>query len=164
MIDIEELEKHLATVRGHIFDTAIVRELIEEVRSLRTSASIEADVTPHSLSPETAYALFTQKHPNATLKDAFTAAWQMATVRSPEATDDETDATFRRCLGLRIRNLTVTAKGELTWLAIECKGVVQGLYPLGTRAKEHPYCTEHCKTMCQNSTHGVCDGVPKEAK
>jgi hypothetical protein len=40
----------------------------------------------------------------------------------PLNTDDAIDACFRRNLGLRVRNLTVSADGDVTWIVVVCKG------------------------------------------
>jgi hypothetical protein len=46
---------------------------------------------------------------------------------TPQSTDDEIDATFRRNLDLRIANLTVNEKNEVTWIVLTCRGVVSSL-------------------------------------
>lgn len=43
MIDIEEIEKQLASDRGHLAPTAMVVALIAEIRELRAPASLTQD-------------------------------------------------------------------------------------------------------------------------
>jgi hypothetical protein len=54
------------------------------------------------------------------LSDLFRAALRDAHSETPS--EDGPDATFRRTLGLRVRNLTVNDKNEVTWIAVECRG------------------------------------------
>lgn len=51
---------------------------------------------------------------------------------TPPFAAEEIDAVFRRNLDLRIQNLTVNDKNEITWLSISCRGVEQSLYPRKT--------------------------------
>ncbi|WP_321913517.1 hypothetical protein [Paraburkholderia sp. J11-2] len=87
-----------------------------------------------SLSPESAYAIFLERNPNATREEAFLTAWQMCLTRSPEASADEKYQLYRRLYGLSIENLRINEKREVNWIALDCGGVESSLEAVGSRA------------------------------
>lgn len=98
------------------------------------STRIGRCTTPLYLAPQLTGDAATQRHSWATtgMKRDPEGSWVLASDGLPHPIDPTT-ATFIRCLDLKIQNLTVSAENEISWMAIECRGKVQGLYPRSER-------------------------------
>jgi len=100
----------------------VVQAAIEEIRKKLDEARATSQAT--AFDPTAECNPFVTACPRC--KNPHNACDRAATPQ-PLNTDDAIDACFRRNLGLRVRNLTVSADGEITWIVVECRGKVSSL-------------------------------------